>query len=398
MAEQSLKDKTGQDASIKIRIIHIAKDDKFFDGVYDAFESDERLENEAVLEVKCVEEYRFKRIERSEQVQLVDRDGMKTILTKGEYDVVFFYSLAMHQYDYLLWIPQEKKVIWWCWGVELYENSDGTTPFIPIRLFQPQTAALRKIIRSDTHGWKHFLKIHLQRHYRDYKRSRIISRIDYFQPVIPLEYQLMCNVTGFRAKEFYYPQCFMTYKVDTSVEHSPEGAVLMGNSSSETNNHLDVWDSVKDSIPSGRRIILPLNYGNMEYAEVISNRITSDRHELMFLRDFMPREEYWNLIDGCSYAVFGVLRQQAMGNIFHCLMMGLKVFLYRDSLVYRFLKDWGYAVFAIEEIDENSFKTPLTEHELRLNADAFAKETVYVEQVRDAAFKEIINRVYQKNK
>lgn len=374
----------------KYRILHITKDDKFFDGVYKSFETDERLENRAVLEVNQVEGYQYRRIKNVDRIRLVDRADMKAVLRQGEYDAVFFYSLSMHQYDYFRWIPRDRKIIWWCWGFELYENSEGTTPFIPIRLFQPQTAALRKMLRSDAHGWKHLLKAHLLRHYRDYRRSMIISRIDYFQPVIPLEYQLMRNVKGFFAKEFYYPRCFRR-KVDYSVRHSVDGAILLGNSSSETNNHLDVWERVKNNIPYGRRVIIPLNYGYMDYADAICKRIISDKHDLMFLRDFMPRDEYWSLIDGCSFAVFGVMRQQAMGNIFHCLAKGIKVFLYRDSLVYRFLKEWGYAVYAIEDIDEHCFKMTLTEAELRQNANAFAREAEHVTSVRETAFKEILS-------
>lgn len=374
----------------KYRILHITKDDKFFDGVYNAFETDERLENKAVLEVNQVEGYQFRRIKNGERIRLVDRTGMKAVLKLGEYDAVFFYSLSMPQYDYFRWIPKDKKVIWWCWGYELYENSDGTTPLIRIPLYQPLTEALRQVLNSDAHGWKHFIKVHLLRHIRDHKRAGIIRRIDYFQPVIPLEYQLMHKVKGFRAKEFYYPLCFTNKDVDFAIKHLTDGSVLMGNSASETNNHLDAWDKIKDYIPTNRKIVFPLNYGHMDYADAICNRIISNNHELLFLRDFLPCDDYWQLIDSCSYAVFGVMRQQAMGNILHCLTKGIKVFLYRDSLVYRFLKEWGYAVYAIEDIDEQSFKTTLTEAELLQNAKAFAKEAEYIMSVREMAFREII--------
>ena len=110
----------------------------------------------------------------------------------------------------------------------------------------------------------------------------------------------------------------------------------------------------------------------------------------------MPRDEYFKLIDNCSYAVFGVMRQQAMGNIYHCLCQGVKVFLYRDSLVYRFLKEWGYVVFAIEDIDEYSFSTPLNLKELEMNAKAFENQRDYVGQARSRAFDEIINIIQSK--
>ena len=65
----------------------------------------------------------------------------------------------------------------------------------------------------------------------------------------------------------------------------------------------------------------------------------------------------------CSHAVYGTLRQQALGNIFNCFRTGVKVFLYRDSMNYlQFLKD-GFAVFAIEDMTSDDLSTPLSRAE-----------------------------------
>jgi hypothetical protein len=202
----------------------------------------------------------------------------------------------------------------------------------------------------------------------------------------------MCEKPAFRAREFYFPQCYSLFQINDGLIKIDDGNVLFGNSQSPTNNHLDVWESIKPYLPEKRKVFIPINYlGNQKYAGEISRRIKSDKHELCFLKDFMPRDDYFRMIDHCSYAVFGVIRQQAMGNIFNCISFGMKVFLYRDSLVYCYLKNAGFAVFAIEDIDSCSFNRALTKSEIEQNVDALKKLRLYVENVRQKAFDEILS-------
>ena len=63
-----------------------------------------------------------------------------------------------------------------------------------------------------------------------------------------------------------------------------------------------------------------------------------------------------------------------MGNISFALSKGIKVFCFKDSIVYKYLKGIGFTVSPIEGIDERSFNTPLNLEERRLNAEVFVKE------------------------
>ena len=104
----------------------------------------------------------------------------------------------------------------------------------------------------------------------------------------------------------------------------------------------------------------------------------------------MALNDYYALMDTYSYAVYGVIRQQAMGNIFGCLAKGIKVFLYRDSLVYKFLKEDGFVVFAIEDMDGSSFMKPLALTEIEQNREALLKKRQYVNTIYEKAIEEII--------
>ena len=389
MAEHGLKD--------KIRVLHVVKDDKFFDSVIDSFDSDERLENRSILVVDKPN-YKFFRIKKTEKVEIiVGENSLKKHLRSHDYDVLFFHSLTFSQYHYHKYIPSNIVVIWWCWGFELYLNNNGAPPLFSVELYKPKT---KKLLEQESDSFrtklKNIIKEHFLKYYYVYQRGQLIRRVDFFQPVISIEYDMMKNIKGFHAEEFYYPQCFTSYQMKIA-SHNSDGGILIGNSATFSNNHLDVWDSVRNYIPEGRDVIFPLNYPNADYAEYLSSQIKSENHKLNIVRDYLPRDEYFNLVDSCSYAVFGVIRQQAMGNVYHCLFKGMKVFLYKDSIVYKYLKKKDYVVFAIEEITERSFREPLTKEDVTQNAFALKQEKKYIDKVRESAFEKIREQINEKN-
>lgn len=381
----------------KFKILHIVKDEKFFAPVLEKFEAVKQFENICILLVDSVENYQFKYIKKTDKVNLVNHIDFSHILSKGTYDIVFFQSLPVNLYKYFRFIPKEKIVIWWAWGYDIYYSQKGMRPLLDVKLFKPLTLEVIDNKNGKYSKIKQFVKKILYSSYYTFLRRSVMERIDYFQPVIPLEYQLMRKIHGFHAKEFYYPSFFASYEhVIIDYKKHFDGGVLIGNSQAETNNHLDIWNDVKNFIPGGREILLPINYlvsGDKNYVDRITNNIQSKFLNIKFIRDFMPVAEYYEMVNKCSYAIFGVMRQQAMGNIYHCLSHGLKVFLYKDSLVFRFLKDNGYVVYAIENIDKNSFITPLTKEEMIQNAKAFAKAYNYTNHIWTSAFKELCNNL-----
>lgn len=379
----------------KIRVLHITRDDKFFDPVFVQFEADQRLDNEAVLEVKNKSHYSYHRIKNTEKVNLLTKKEMRSALRKGEYDVLFFYSMPRRYYDYFKWIPDDKVVIWWGWGVELYKPICRLKPLIPVVLYKPLTKCiLKEVAKNSFSSLKAMIGYSLLKPWNGRLQKIMLKRIDYFQPVLSQEFQLMDKLADFHAKEFYYPSCFPFAVSDTLICKNENGNILIGNSQAPTNNHLDIWHDIKNILPEKRKVIFPLNYlGDKKYAKLIRERIKSDRHELLFLQNFMAPNDYFALMDTCSYAVFGVLRQQAIGNIYSCLAKGIKVFLYRDSLVYRFLKEDGFVVFAIEEMDEKSFTTPLSLTEIDQNRNAFLQKGQYIKVVYENAIREISEKI-----
>lgn len=71
-----------------------------------------------------------------------------------------------------------------------------------------------------------------------------------------------------------------------------------------------------------------------------------------------------------------------MGNVYLCLLTGVKVFLYKDSLIYKQLKDFGYIIFSIEDdLTEDALKVPLPKEDAYKNYSI--KVALSINKVKD---------------
>lgn len=370
----------------KIRVLHIVQDDKFVDEPLDAFENDGRFINNCYIIVRSAD-YHFKYIKNTERINLLyTKQMIKELLKRKNYDAIFFH--ALQDYHIFKYIPSDKIVIWWAWGYDLY----GEERFINIPLFKSLTEQyLRKVNSSLISRIKKLLikEMPCLIDIRDGNRMRALKRIDFFQPVIHNEFLMMKRLRGFHADEFYFPNShnFQSLIEGDFIKHNED--VIIGNSATYTNNHIDVWEKIHSFIPKDSNVIIPINYGNREYAAYLSENIKSDNVNVRFLKDFLPKDEYFELLDACGYAVFGVIRQQAMGNIVRCLAKGVKLFFYRDSVPYKFLVDLGCVVYTIEEVNENSFKIPLTPEQVKNNKLCLLKDVSTVNKTMENAIEKM---------
>lgn len=343
-----------------IRFLQVVLDDmSFFDATTMRLESDERLQVNNVIVVN-ERDYKFKCIKNYKKVTVLwNKRMVRNFFGKGEYDVVFLYTLIPQHWDLIKYIPKNKKIIWWAWGWDLYDTFLGLEPLLMIDRFKQHTIDLIGSKKDVKELFKKSIYI-ITKPINKARRNKALKRIDFFQPVLPIEYDMLRKFNSdFRAELFFRP--IKVTQLPEAIEKKANGNILFGNSSTTTNNHLDVWEYIKRaSLCDNQTLIIPLNYGDPTYGDIIQQVIETECPNANFLREMMEESEYLALMDSCSYAVFGVMRQQAMGNINRCIRRGMKLFLFRDSMNYQFLKSIGVKVFAIEDIDKMSFQEPLS--------------------------------------
>lgn len=357
----------------KIKIAHLIKDEKFFETSAKFYDELENVDNQYFLYSRK-KDYEFKYIKSKEKVTRFS-NYISYIKAIRKSDIVRFHSFLSLDYLTLLFTSSRQKVIWWAWGYDIYDEFNGMPPLVHIDLYKPLTN--NYVLRNKKHSLiKRIKKLFIGTILNCIRRIGM-PKIDYMVPCIPMDYELVREQCPyFHAKLFPIAlrqnECQFTYKENV-------GNILIGNSSTYTNNHLDIFEKLYGQIPSGgAKCIIPINYGTAfnKGDDLIKLSHFKD-DEVIWLRSFMDRNSYFNMINSVTHAIFGVLRQQALGNIYYCLRTGVKVYLYDDSIVAKQLKRDGYIFFSIDtELTCESLSAPLSKEQAYHNIEIYNKRYV----------------------
>ena len=152
--------------------------------------------------------------------------------------------------------------------------------------------------------------------------------------------------------------------------------LFFGNAAAVVNNHLDIFNSFSKFQIKDRQIIVPLSYGGDQFyiKDIIKYGEKIFGENFIPIQHFLSLKEYNTLLSTCSHAIFGYEQQAALGNITELLWTGVKLFLPKSSINYKYFKDHDYKVFTIEDdLTENHLSSPLTMSEKKQNRDAFLR-------------------------
>ncbi len=341
------------------KILHIFPDEKFFDGVSDFFDSLNGIGNIYIFHGP--KGYHFKFIKNVDKIKFFDNiSDYRNFISTADVDAVYLHSLQdLSVFEYF---SNNVKVIWWSWGYDIYDRrSPLSKPLVDIELYKPITKRLiGNSLKLTPYKW---LKYRLLKFIVDRKLKKAVSRVDYFTPVLPIEYEMMLKNKNFKAKPF---------RIDSGPGHcnfndlyyqQAAGNILIGNSFTPTNNHLDIFDRIKMINIGQRKFIIPVNYGTGYHISVDQLKALSgfENDSAIWLEDFLSSMEYENIIKSVTHAVFGHVRQQAVANHRMCIANGVKMFFYKDSINYLYYKKMGFHVFSIEEdLNADSLSSNLT--------------------------------------
>ncbi len=353
-----------------IVVLHLFLDDKFFDLTSDFFDALEGVDNLYYF-YSSNKNYQFKYIKKSDKVKLIhDYKKYVSLFSELEVDVIYVQALSYRFYKYFKYISPKKKIIWWSWGYDIY-NSIGFYPsLVKLDLYKAATRHSRCLLTlRNIVIWLYKLAVTMACPLYLSNRRKIISRIDYYTPVLAYEYRLLKNSCSyFNAKPFML-KGGPTMHQQVNLKYREEaGNIIIGNSLTYENNHLDILDVLLNcSVSEGQKYIFPINYGDFPKS-VLKKKAKKINASFVWLESFLPREEYFALFDKVTHAVFGIIRQQAMGNIYKCLSGGIKIFLYKDSIVYKQLKLDGYHVYTIDDdLRGDALQHPLSLEEATQN-------------------------------
>ena len=156
------------------------------------------------------------------------------------------------------------------------------------------------------------------------------------------------NAKGEHIEAFVY-----TSNLFKSIESSPKIddkiRILIGNSSTETNQHFEVFNKLEIYKNENIEIFVPLSYGDFKYGMQVMKlgyEIFGDKFKPII--DFMNEQDYYKFLSTIDIGIFNHNRQQGMGNIITLLGMGKKVYMNPEVTTYE--------MFIDKNIKVNSFK------------------------------------------
>lgn len=360
-----------------MKILHLASfDEKFIKVAADIFNSAEGVTNLFLVfasDVPAAQKF----FANLEHIRVVDKHYIHTQSLVKDFD--WCDCLVVHYLDYLkarvvLRSPKDLPVVWSGWGGDYYYLiAKGEH-----NLLGGNTQQLVKLLdkQNGHHGQKmlRWVKNVARRILITPIIKKAIYRINYFSSPFPEDFELLKSRLGcdwsVKYVRVFYGSVKLTYMPGPEQVHGKN--ILVGNSSTPTNNHLEIFDMLAQIDLGDRQIVAPLSYGDPIYRDAViayGRNLFGSRFQPIV--DFMPLEQYNTFIAGCSVVVMGHRRQQGGGNAVTMLYKGAKVFLDEANTVYQYLKSKGAFVYSLHELQskEANVFTPLTEEQKRKNRE-----------------------------
>ncbi|WPP47387.1 TDP-N-acetylfucosamine:lipid II N-acetylfucosaminyltransferase [Pseudomonas sp. AN-1] len=208
-------------------------------------------------------------------------------------------------------------------------------------------------------------------------RSFVIKRIGHLVTYIEGDVDLARKWYGATGK---HHECLMytsnLYSDPNAISsHKKTINIQVGNSADPSNNHIEALKKLLPYKDSDIKIHVPLSYGDQAYASTVIRQGSEWFGEkLKPLTDFMPLEEYLELLGDIDIAMFNHRRQQAMGNTITLLGLGKKVFLRSDVTPWKMFKKNKITVYDIEDFDISPMDTEISKKNQEFIREHFSRE------------------------
>lgn len=270
------------------------------------------------------------------------------------FDIVIVHFLRDSDCEFLIKNEITIPTILFSWGADIFQLGKFYNRFL-----MPKTKRLRTkhyfrnnfyiIFKKILHTAFPFL---LDFRKKNKTRLKALQKLDYITPVIPQDYKLLEDSYGKLKAKLYHLNYVNPVLNDENPSLIETGEnILLGNSSSYTNNHIEAIDHLSTIDLKGRKIVIPLSYGDKPVADFIADysqkKLGVERVNI--LTEILPASDYSKIIDSCGIVIMNHLRQQAMGNIMEALFKGCHLYLQSNSPVFEFLTNNGFIISSFED-------------------------------------------------
>ena len=338
------------------RILHVTPDEKFINSVIWQFEK--VLPNESTYVVSIPHSsYNLKHVTQSERVDLLiaNRKKIKEFVKNiDNYSLIFLHGMDIVNAQIILNYRGKGKIIWVFWGWEIYDNPQAEASNV-IGNLTKKKGLHKKEKKTFDKKIKEILYYLLCFRLFSYGSLilKAIKRVNYVGLLSKQEFDFLVKKKYLNpnARFFsytYYPIEFIFKGIELLNVTSDN--ILLGNSASATNNHIEAFEILHKFNIGHRKIITPLSYGDTEYKlQILKYGSIYFKNNFEPINDFMPLKDYNLYLQKCGIVIMNHYRSQAVGNILAMLWMGAKINLDESNIIYNLLKSWGLRVFSINK-------------------------------------------------
>lgn len=327
----------------KKRVLHLMRDEKFLD--YFIEQSERIMPDGSVYWIAVDQPSKELSFIKSSLVTRVEwtKSNMADLIKKAnQYDKLVLHSLFFTNLNFFLnTLKTEIEIIWIFWGGDGYSYTAKERQW-----YQPLTWQYRKnVFKKNVNVVRAVVRqINMARlrMIKSFHVRKAIKRVDICATWIKYDYEMIKHINP-RMKWAYYIYFTAEQMGFKDLESQPlnKGRLWLGNSSTDTNNHIDALHFLKEINWQGE-IITPLSYGSKPYAKKIIELGKGYFDEKFIpLTELMPLDRYQQLMNSCGIVWMNHIRQQAAGNLLAALYMGKAVIMNRNNNLYKTFRDWG---------------------------------------------------------
>ena len=388
------------------KVVHLVTDEKFINNVIKLIKWYPGNNKHEFIYIKLFNN-KLKFICELSEVKVFTLKELYKYINRELPSAIILHNFLSAPLKFIQKIPSNIKVFWFSWGLDLY-NFPSKKPLICIQKYHLKTL---EYIKNSSNKYLHinFKPSYFLKYYRKLaiKRRNIIqfginetknyhkaiSRVDYFSSVIDTEFEDLKVYPFFRAEKVKFTYGLPIVIEDLSSIKFSGNSILIGNSASLSNNHLDILSILKEKNILNKKIYMPLSYaGNKVYIDnVIKKGLKILNKNFNPLTEFISFEDYTEILKDCKVGIFMNERQEGMGNINYLLRQGSKVFLSETSQIYKWYKTNGVKVFSIQnDLTDEAIDVELTEEEKNSN------RKIIIKNLTKDSFKKQLDIIYSK--
>lgn len=315
---------------------------------------------------------------------LCDVHGVNIILVHGlqsTYAGLLKYLSSVRNY----------RVYWIFWGYELYLSLAQLGRY---ELIDEEASPFSLRTYMYPNKYNVWLRKFLRKPITSNLLYDLIPYLDYFCFWNYEDYKLLQDEfqTNMKFKYFAYSASERDEKdflLQSELPIKNQRTLLINHQASITGNHYTLMKHIasidKDNVYEK---LVPLSYGT-NYIRKSVLRAGQSFFNAKFhpILGYLPRSEYFEMINRAEVAIFGARRQEASGNIINLLGNGTKVFLRDDNNLLQYYKKKGFIIYSYDK-DLNSIEDlqPLTLEEQQYNRECRIKNKVYYDQFMPSLF------------